>query len=562
MRGKLNAIILSTLKSGNKYGLEIIKEIKHLTNGQMDVKLPSLYSNLHKLESDGFITSYWENSEIGGKRRYSALTEKGRKYIEEHPYNFDEFKKFENVSKNVSTTLAIQPDFFNTIEHTQRLKEETSQASPTRASEQDSIQNYSILDYMNNQNENKIEQDNQEQNRPNNDIFVYDKTDAVLLSDDEIIPQDASTSLLYKPTTLTHKDIIDDSIDYDTIFGDMIEKDSNYSDASSTSTYSQTDKGILLDPNLKGKYADDYLSMVSNKSTTAPISYSYESDLYENNLVNEEINQSFTSAHIGEPNIDAVNSSNQKNVASYLLKEKVNVDDNLKANIFLKRQKNKYDYSSDYDFYNKYDSKTVYEKLNSIINRTPSSNANDAIQDVEQEYVRPVTLLEFIEDCENSGIVVQKYRKNQSQLKSHRVYINKTNLLTAIMSYATLLGLMFICYFAFKESLTELQSISYLIIGILSVGLIYPVVYAFIAGKNHSKVLGYYNMQKELLPRSIIFAVIVLLTISINLLCGLNSSNIIDFLPFIVLPIVASLVIYIDYLYKSLLLQLKAFREE
>ncbi len=562
MRGKLNAIILSTLKSGNKYGLEIIKEIKHLTNGQMDVKLPSLYSNLHKLESDGFITSYWENSEIGGKRRYSALTEKGRKYIEEHPYNFDEFKKFENVSKNVSTTLAIQPDFFNTIEHTQRLKEETSQASPTRASEQDSIQNYSILDYMNNQNENKIEQDNQEQNRPNNDIFVYDKTDAVLLSDDEIIPQDASTSLLYKPTTLTHKDIIDDSIDYDTIFGDMIEKDSNYSDASSTSTYSQTDKGILLDPNLKGKYADDYLSMVSNKSTTAPISYSYESDLYENNLVNEEINQSFTSAHIGEPNIDDVNSNNQKNVDSYLLKEKVNVDDNLKANIFLKRQKNKYDYSSDYDFYNKYDSKTVYEKLNSIINRTPSSNANDAIQDVEQEYVRPVTLLEFIEDCENSGIVVQKYRKNQSQLKSHRVYINKTNLLTAIMSYATLLGLMFICYFAFKESLTELQSISYLIIGILSVGLIYPVVYAFIAGKNHSKVLGYYNMQKELLPRSIIFAVIVLLTISINLLCGLNSSNIIDFLPFIVLPIVASLVIYIDYLYKSLLLQLKAFREE
>ena len=77
----------------------------------MDVKLPSLYSNLHKLESDGFITSYWENSEIGGKRRYSALTEKGRKYIEEHPYNFDEFKKFENVRTDPSTPRILKFDF-------------------------------------------------------------------------------------------------------------------------------------------------------------------------------------------------------------------------------------------------------------------------------------------------------------------------------------------------------------------------------------------------------------------------------------------------------------------
>ena len=121
---------------------------------------------------------------------------------------------------------------------------------------------------------------------------------------------------------------------------------------------------------------------------------------------------------------------------------------------------------------------------------------------------------------------------------------------------------MFICYFAFKESLTELQSISYLIIGILGCSIIYPIVYAIIAVKKEFSLIGYYNINKEWLPRLIIFAVIVLLTFAVNFLCGLNLSNFIDYLPYIIIPIVASLVVFIDYLYKSLFLQLKVFREK
>ncbi len=576
MRGKLNAIILCTLQSGNKYGLEIIKEIKKLTYGQMDVKLPSLYSNLHKLETEGYITSYWENSEIGGKRRYSALTEKGKKYIQEHPYNFDEFKKYENVNKNVSSTLAIQPDFFNTIEHSQRTIEVVT-PSPTSTESQEEIQNYSILDYINNTQSSSSQSSFSGSNQDaENSIFVRDKTDAVLLTDDQIIPQDASTSLLYRPTTLTHKDLIEDTdgpIDYDSIFGDMLEKDKdppvdNNNFNLQNNDYHETDRGILLDPNEKGKFAASYQSMVSNRSKTEPIvNYNYSNTTFENNdnsyiLYEDKPSNTPHNDTIKQENI--INQNNEhKDVNAYLLKEKVDVEDNLKANIFLKKQNKQYNYSSDYDFYSKYDSKSTYEKLNSII-----SNSNIVKnENIEQEHtspieVRPLTLLEYIEDCENNGIIVQKYRKNQSKLKSHRVYINKTNLLTSILSFATLVILMFICYFAFKNSLSELQSITYLIICILCVGLIYPIVCAIIAGVKHLRLVGYYDMKKEWLPRLIIFAVIVLLTISINLLCGLNTANIVDYLPFIVLPIVASLTIFIDYLYKSLLLQLKAFREE
>ena len=564
MRGKINSIILNTLKDGNKYGLEIIKSIKNLTFNQLDVKLPSLYSSLHKLESEGFITSYWENSEIGGKRRYSALTEKGLKYVEEHPYNFEEFKKYENVSKNVSSTLAIQPDFFNTIEHSKRT--DTSSPTPTEEIQDETISNYSILDYLNqssantnlnNVNEKSFENKNSTENEEVNDFRVYDKTDAVLLSDKQIIPQDASTSLLYKPTTLSYNDLKEDAIDFDSIFGEMIEKDNTSNELKTDNNeviktgLENTDQGILLNPNEKSKYMNEYQSMVSNKST---LKIDNNNDLLP--FSKQDLTNQYNENLFGEPSIESNETVKKSKVDSYLIKDKVKVDDNLKANIFLKRSNN---IVNNYNFYNSSQS-TKKQFIEPIITKS-EINYKDNVKEDKIENDLP-TLTDFIDNCELNGIKVQRYRKNNTKLKSHKVYINKTNLLTSILSYATLVVLMFICYFAFKESLTELQSISYLIIGILGCSIIYPIVYAIIAVKKEFSLIGYYNINKEWLPRLIIFAVIVLLTFAVNFLCGLNLSNFIDYLPYIIIPIVASLVVFIDYLYKSLFLQLKVFREK
>lgn len=564
MRGKINSIILNTLKDGNKYGLEIIKSIKNLTFNQLDVKLPSLYSSLHKLESEGFITSYWENSEIGGKRRYSALTEKGLKYVEEHPYNFEEFKKYENVSKNVSSTLAIQPDFFNTIEHSKRT--DTSSPTPTEEIQDETISNYSILDYLNqtsantnlnNANEKSFENKNSTENEEVNDFRVYDKTDAVLLSDKQIIPQDASTSLLYKPTTLSYNDLKEDAIDFDSIFGEMIEKDNTSNELKTDNNeviktgLENTDQGILLNPNEKSKYMNEYQSMVSNKST---LKIDNNNDLLP--FSKQDLSNQYNENLFGEPSIESNETVKKSKVDSYLIKDKVKVDDNLKANIFLKRSNN---IVNNYNLYNSSQS-TKKQFIEPIITKS-EINYKDNVKEDKIENDLPA-LTDFIDNCELNGIKVQRYRKNNTKLKSHKIYINKTNLLTSILSYATLVVLMFICYFAFKESLTELQSISYLIIGILGCSIIYPIVYAIIAVKKEFSLIGYYNINKEWLPRLIIFAVIVLLTFAVNFLCGLNLSNFIDYLPYIIIPIVASLVVFIDYLYKSLFLQLKVFREK
>ena len=69
-RGSVNNAILKTLINGDKYGYEIIKEVEQLSEGSIILKQPSLYSSLSRFEEKGYVTSYWGDSDIGGRRHY------------------------------------------------------------------------------------------------------------------------------------------------------------------------------------------------------------------------------------------------------------------------------------------------------------------------------------------------------------------------------------------------------------------------------------------------------------------------------------------------------------
>ena len=71
--------ILLELKENDKYGFELTKSIETKSNGLIVIKQPTLYTVLKKLEKSKFISSYWEDSEIGGKRHYYKITENGLK---------------------------------------------------------------------------------------------------------------------------------------------------------------------------------------------------------------------------------------------------------------------------------------------------------------------------------------------------------------------------------------------------------------------------------------------------------------------------------------------------
>ena len=81
-KGHISTVILRSLCDGDKYGYEIAKIIEVSSQGKFIIKQPTLYSTLKRLQAQGLISSYWLDSEIGGRRHYYKLTEQGIKQIE------------------------------------------------------------------------------------------------------------------------------------------------------------------------------------------------------------------------------------------------------------------------------------------------------------------------------------------------------------------------------------------------------------------------------------------------------------------------------------------------
>lgn len=92
--------ILLELNESDNYGFELTKNIESKSNGKIVIKQPTLYTILKKLEKSKFISSYWQDSEIGGKRHYYKLTENGKLQVSTLP-------SYEELLKN---TLSDEDD--------------------------------------------------------------------------------------------------------------------------------------------------------------------------------------------------------------------------------------------------------------------------------------------------------------------------------------------------------------------------------------------------------------------------------------------------------------------
>lgn len=109
-RGSVNTTILKTLINGDKYGYEIIKEVEEYSEGKIVLKQPSLYSSLSRFEEKGIVSSYWGDSDIGGRRHYYHLTDLGHKY-----YN-------ENVLKHKDTEEELEEKPTTTIDNVENTE--------------------------------------------------------------------------------------------------------------------------------------------------------------------------------------------------------------------------------------------------------------------------------------------------------------------------------------------------------------------------------------------------------------------------------------------------------
>ncbi len=77
------AFVLSILVQGDSYGYEIIQRVAALTGNELIWTDSMLYPVLHRLEDGGCVSSYWQASPTGRKRKYYSVTDIGQAELEE-----------------------------------------------------------------------------------------------------------------------------------------------------------------------------------------------------------------------------------------------------------------------------------------------------------------------------------------------------------------------------------------------------------------------------------------------------------------------------------------------
>lgn len=83
-KGVLDMLVLKLLEKEEKYGYQIISELKEKSNNRFLLKEGTLYPILYRLEDDKFVESKWSEA-VGKKvpRKYYVIKEEGRKALQE-----------------------------------------------------------------------------------------------------------------------------------------------------------------------------------------------------------------------------------------------------------------------------------------------------------------------------------------------------------------------------------------------------------------------------------------------------------------------------------------------
>src|SRR5512136_1711869 len=90
LQGTLDMLILRTLLFGPAHGHAIAHAIEHGSEDVLQVEHGSLYPALHRLESRGWIASFWGTSENNRKARYYRLTPSGRRQLVQQESRWDQ----------------------------------------------------------------------------------------------------------------------------------------------------------------------------------------------------------------------------------------------------------------------------------------------------------------------------------------------------------------------------------------------------------------------------------------------------------------------------------------
>lgn len=76
-------LVLGILAEGDLYGYAILKRVGELSGGNIRWTDGMLYPLLHRLERLGYVSSSWNTSEAGRRRKHYTITPSGREALAE-----------------------------------------------------------------------------------------------------------------------------------------------------------------------------------------------------------------------------------------------------------------------------------------------------------------------------------------------------------------------------------------------------------------------------------------------------------------------------------------------
>lgn len=119
IRGNVDTIILKVLYEGDRYGYDLIKQINARGDGQWEIKQPTVYACLKRLEKQGFVSSYWDAADSdGGRRKYYTLTESGKQVFLKYKNEFERANALFGglISGNESSALMQPQDDYSDVD--------------------------------------------------------------------------------------------------------------------------------------------------------------------------------------------------------------------------------------------------------------------------------------------------------------------------------------------------------------------------------------------------------------------------------------------------------------
>lgn len=549
-------ILLYELKTGDKYGLEIVEAIKNASNSQIEIKQPTLYPLLKKLEKSKFISSYWQDSEIGGKRHYYKITENGLVQLDTYP-------PLETLIENA---LKEDEDVFSVTNVEDKVEQNaqpfTQNKSPSPfdnifAKPQNVETNSTIYPTYSIESEQKSQQENDIEDDVNADL-CEEKSESMTENYDFHTQNNTNDDTDEMPAQKVETSNLSDD------FGDNNLETNDF--ASDSTTYSVFD-GL--------KYADEHIEENNAEQNEQPVISTDETSQNLNSIspTNPVVTSQNNSLDIfdalsfaDEDNTNDTNSGNQPidSEMPIIDKQQTNVAENLVL---------------ENPFFKDNDNKTIDEKTALEINQDnarliskDAGNTNFAneksIKRFTEKPILPAT--DFVKDKtknlfnENNSPIAPKlntvatdveyrdyidYKNNEKIVKAKKQAKCKLiKILTS--SLLTLLVLSLLLVVCIKNKLTPLFVLAF--IGTT----LYVVLYSckFIGEYNTIRLQidsanKQYNFKKQILYRSVVFAGIIVILLIANF-AGLKQGKLFGANNFgnFIAPILLSLMLFVDYL--------------